>query len=161
MKPQATRSEVPKGRRVLERALAGAAVALVAALALGATGARAGDFEDAFEHELGRLAAQNVVAFGHFIFAGPHYAHQEKRSEPYRLHGYYRGRRHPRPHPHWYAHRHDHHGRPCNVVGRHYHHGLRVVREQHRHARGHHQDDYHARGRRERRHAAWQVAYHR
>ncbi len=161
--PNTTTSEVSQGRRALRCALHGAAVALVAALGFAATSARAGgDFEDAFEHELGHLAAREVAAIGHLVFAGIHSAHYQQHPRPEPTHRRYRHHWRPMPQPRWFhGHRHIHRGSTCHLRAPHYHAGDRIVDLRHRaHDRGH-RYGRRAQGESARHGAAWRVAYHR
>ncbi len=161
--PNTMTSEVSQGRRALRCALHGAAVALVAALGFAATSARAGgDFEHAFEHELGHLAAREVAAIGHLVFAGIHDAHYQQHPKVEPMQRHYRHQWRPMPQPRWvHSHRRVHRGSTRHLRAPHYHAGHRIVDLRHRaHDRGH-QYGRRAHGESARRHAPWQVAYHR
>ena len=161
--PNTTTSEVSQGRRALRCALHGAAVALLAALGFAATSARAGgDFEDAFERELGRLAALQVAAIGHHVFAGIHHANYQERPKPAPSHGHYRHHRRPMHQPRWvHSRRHAHRGSTCHLRAPHVHYGDQIVDLRPRaHDRGHGHDRY-AHGEPARRQATWRVASHR
>ncbi len=161
MSPQAARSGIPKGRRATGRALAGAALVGVAALVVAATSARAGgDFEHAFEHELGHLAAREVAAIGHSIFAGVHYAHsyERQRAYPTRAYPWYRWTPKYR-HPEVHLHRTHHDTRPRSIHGRHRDHHEPVAHDR-PHRRGHDRHAGHgARGWKAKHGASRQLAY--
>ncbi len=161
--PNTTTSEVSQGRRALRCALHGAAVALVAALGFAATSARAGGaFEHAFEHELGHLAARQVAAIGHLVFAGIHYAHYQQHPKPQPTHGHYRHHWRPMPQPRWvHSHHRVHRRSTCHLRAPHYHAGDRIVDPWHRATDRGHQPGRRAHGESARRDAPWQVAYHR